>query len=524
MLKRLLRQAAQAKAGQRAPFAALDAFVEQPVLRALVRLADWRRARQRAGRAATPALRLAQAVDVLAPAERFAAALRAIDVSAPEAELARTRWAFAHGGYETADALALALTPRLSTWPRPARRKALALLSELAIARGAEAEARALWQRHDEAPTPALVARLDPDAPVTLATAFPALEKPDLYLADRLLRAGQLDPDQLARELLSQPLRWLQQPELELLLHQVKLRADPSDLSSLTRYLARHGLPGGSRAARGADFLHELRFAAPRAEPDGPLVSVLMAARNAAHTLPYAVDSVLNQSHRNLELVIADDASDDDSLALLRQRYGAEPRVRLLASRRAQGPYNLRNALLARARGEFVTFHDADDVSLPSRLARQLAALRASGQVACVSSWLRMRRDGSVVFFGQGGCARLSMVSLLATRTALATVGPYPAARFGADLDIVRRLAQRYGEPVRLREPLLFGLWSSQSLTRSQRSESLESGYRASARRRYSELVFRRELLGADALPAALLQRELERMDNAIEPAPIDTL
>jgi hypothetical protein len=101
-------------------------------------------------------------------------------------------------------------------------------------------------------------------------------------------------------------------------------------------------------------------------------------------------------------------------------------------------------------------------------------------------------------------------------------VGPYPPARFGADLDIMRRLAQRYGELPRLREPLLLGLWSSGSLTRSHQAEALESGYRAPARRRYSELLFRRDLLGAAAFPPALLAAELAHMDNYIEPVAIE--
>jgi hypothetical protein len=64
--------------------------------------------------------------------------------------------------------------------------------------------------------------------------------------------------------------------------------------------------------------------------------------------------------------------------------------------------------------------------------------------------------------------------------------------------------------------PLVLGLWSDQSLTRSDAQQSLESGYRAPARRRYSELVFRQDLFGSESLSHDALQEELVRMENYI--------
>jgi hypothetical protein len=103
----------------------------------------------------------------------------------------------------------------------------------------------------------------------------------------------------------------------------------------------------------------------------------------------------------------------------------------------------------------------------------------------------------------------------------LSAAGPYPSAKIGADLDVYRRIVRAHGgeSVVRHHAPLLLGLWSEQSLTRSAQQQSLESGYRAPARRRYSELVFRQDLFGTPSLSAAALADELVRMDNYVAPS-----
>jgi hypothetical protein len=514
LLGKLLRGAAHASPSQQ-----LEAGAERGSVRTLLRLSAMRLTPPRAtyARASGPRLTPTLAGATLAAPVRAAAR----DLS----QLVQlTRWALARGGYETAKELAAHVAPRLAELDAAERKAALSLISEIAIAHGEEAQAHALWQTHGLQPPARIRVRLCPETlqQTTLAEAWPECAAPDLYLASALATQGKLDAETAAQRIVERPLAWLQNPELDLLLQQ--LTRAPYDVQALSRYLRRFGLARCFRQRSQPSLLADLRFAPNLRGANGPRLSVLMAAKNASSTVVYAVDSVLRQSYGNFELLIADDASDDDTPRLLRERYAGDPRIHLFRSLRSQGPYNLRNALLSRAQGELVTFHDADDVSLPSRFARQVALLQKSGQVACVSSWLRIRSDGTPVFFADGHASRLSIVSLLATRAALHSVGPYPSARFGADLDIARRLAQRYGGLPRLREPLLLGLWSSQSLTRSQNAEAFESGYRAPSRRRYSELVFQRDALGADALPAALLERELAQMDNAIAPAPIEPL
>jgi glycosyltransferase involved in cell wall biosynthesis len=97
-----------------------------------------------------------------------------------------------------------------------------------------------------------------------------------------------------------------------------------------------------------------------------PRISVLIAAHNAAETILRAVDSVLGQTFRDLELVVVDDGSRDgtrEAVASVR-----DPRVRIVTLSRQVGRGAARNAGIEAARGGLVAILDADDVALPIRL------------------------------------------------------------------------------------------------------------------------------------------------------------
>lgn len=110
-----------------------------------------------------------------------------------------------------------------------------------------------------------------------------------------------------------------------------------------------------------------------------PVVSVVMANfRGAAHLEP-AMCAVLDQSERRLELILADDASDDDSVAIAQAVAEGDPRVRVIASGRNQGPAATRNLALDAARGDWIAIVDSDDLIHPERLARLIAAAEGAG-------------------------------------------------------------------------------------------------------------------------------------------------
>ena len=117
------------------------------------------------------------------------------------------------------------------------------------------------------------------------------------------------------------------------------------------------------------------------------LVSVVIPAYNAAATLDQTLRSVREQTHRTLEIIVVDDGSTDATAAIVQQHASADGRVQLLRQRNA-GVAAARNLGWQRARADWVAFIDADDLWLPAKIERQLAALDAAGErVGLVYCW-----------------------------------------------------------------------------------------------------------------------------------------
>lgn len=123
----------------------------------------------------------------------------------------------------------------------------------------------------------------------------------------------------------------------------------------------------------------------------GPLVSVVMPSYNRAHTIGRAIDSVLQQSYQNLELIVVDDGSSDDTVAIVKGY--SDPRVKLVELQQNSGPSIARNVGAEMAMGEFLAFQDSDDEWLHGKLARQVEALSADSELMFVSAtivrWLK---------------------------------------------------------------------------------------------------------------------------------------
>jgi len=117
----------------------------------------------------------------------------------------------------------------------------------------------------------------------------------------------------------------------------------------------------------------------------GQRVSVVIAAYNVGPYVAETVASALGQTHADREIIIVDDGSTDDTLAVARRLAATDQRVRVVATPNG-GPAAARNTALLAARGEFVALLDSDDLIQPEYLARQLAVLDANPDAAIVSA------------------------------------------------------------------------------------------------------------------------------------------
>ncbi|QDV39639.1 glycosyltransferase family 2 protein [Tautonia plasticadhaerens] len=242
-----------------------------------------------------------------------------------------------------------------------------------------------------------------------------------------------------------------------------------------------------------------------------PAVSVLMPAYNAARYLEQAVRSILGQGFDDLELLVIDDGSDDDTPALLRRLAEADPRLHAL-SRPNAGIVATRNQLLAMARGELLAVMDSDDVAEPGRIARQVDYLRNHPECVAVGSAVLVidpqgdplcvwnddvsthEQIDALHLEGHRG-AVLCQPSVTMRAEAVRAVGGF-RRRFepAEDLDLYLRLAE-VGRLANLPEPLLRYRMLPSSASHSRKREQVD-GIRAAI-----EEAYRRRGLPAGPLP-----------------------
>lgn len=107
-----------------------------------------------------------------------------------------------------------------------------------------------------------------------------------------------------------------------------------------------------------------------------PLVSVVIATYNMGQYLPEAVESVLNQNWENLEVIVIDDGSEDNTIERI-SRFSDDPRLRYVKTDN-QGQPKAKNRGIAESKGEFIGFCDADDLWHRDKLKLQMPLFRNS--------------------------------------------------------------------------------------------------------------------------------------------------
>jgi hypothetical protein len=241
-----------------------------------------------------------------------------------------------------------------------------------------------------------------------------------------------------------------------------------------------------------------------------PTISVVMAAYNGAAFIRETIDSVFAQTMPDFEIVVADDCSKDDTLAVLATIQ--DPRLRVVRAERNGGPAAARNLAMAHAGGRFIVGLDQDDICRPDRFEKQLAYLDAHPDVVLVTSTIemfegdRIRRDPWPDLVDPAEIDWvMHLLNPLAWSTAMMrgdaarALDPFErdAYRFAEDFDLYTRI-RAHGRIGRIAEPLV-----RYRLHPGGASQAYEDGMTRSAAK---VLAARYEpLFGDDAMNAALV-------------------
>lgn len=231
-----------------------------------------------------------------------------------------------------------------------------------------------------------------------------------------------------------------------------------------------------------------------------PVVSVIMPVFNTSDYLAQAIESVLSQTLADFELVIVDDGSTDDSMAIAARYVRTDRRVRVIRNPN-KGLSRARNQGVEAARGDFMAALDSDDVALPDRLSLQVAFLVRhpecvvlGGQVDLVDPEgspiapmsVCLHHDDIMTQLLQGRGSAIVQPSAMFRRSAVLAAGGYDERLDTAeDLDLYLRLAER-GVLANLPHTLLRMRRHPDSLTagydtlkaRSVKSEVIRRAYR----------------------------------------------
>lgn len=127
---------------------------------------------------------------------------------------------------------------------------------------------------------------------------------------------------------------------------------------------------------------------------DKRLVSVIMPAFNAEAFISEAIQSVIQQTYSNWELIIVDDHSTDSTKKIIESHSISEHRIRSLYNLKNRGTDYSRNKAIEAANGTFIAFLDADDLWKPEKLEKQLKVLSKENVAACFSSYDLMDENG----------------------------------------------------------------------------------------------------------------------------------
>ena len=123
------------------------------------------------------------------------------------------------------------------------------------------------------------------------------------------------------------------------------------------------------------------------------LVSIITPSYNSLDFVSMTIDSVLNQTYQNWEMIIVDDVSSDNSCETIEAYSKKDSRIKLIRLEINSGPAIARNRALKEAKGRYMAFLDSDDLWHPDKLSKQISFMKEKGIALSYTGYYRIEEE-----------------------------------------------------------------------------------------------------------------------------------
>jgi glycosyltransferase involved in cell wall biosynthesis/GR25 family glycosyltransferase involved in LPS biosynthesis len=194
----------------------------------------------------------------------------------------------------------------------------------------------------------------------------------------------------------------------------------------------------------------------------GGLVSIIMPAYNAERTIELSLRSLLLQTYKNLEIIVVNDDSTDKTGQIAEKMAAEDRRIKVIHAPENRGCYAARNLGLQQSSGQYIAIQDADDISVKTRIHRQLIPILLGRAEFSITRALRSRlKPGEISLDNQAAFLRnvlenrsgkdavvreyrdqpvIGLATTLFSGKLVDEAGPFREARFGADAEYIERI------------------------------------------------------------------------------------
>lgn len=219
------------------------------------------------------------------------------------------------------------------------------------------------------------------------------------------------------------------------------------------------------------------------------LVSVVIPSFNRAATICRAVDSVINQTYKNIEVIIVDDCSTDNTDEVIRKQYQKQKNVIYEKLKKNSGACVARNRGIDLSRGAYIAFLDSDDAFYPEKIAKQMALLKETNYDLCATDYRRIDQYGNETTIkvidaqGEELYKNLLYCNFITTGTLIGKKECFFDTKFDESLpryqdwDLVLRLCQKY-QFCFINEPTIIQEFQKNSITSSTSHEKTYNAMR----------------------------------------------